>query len=226
MASGWREWLGAWKDLHIEAERYVELDEGRVLVLARGISRGFASGIDTGQMRSEAAVLFHIRDGAVTRLIVSWDRALALAHLGVEEQAISDESTTPDLEERVARLVDAVNAQDFEAMAGFYAGDAVYDGRRSGRCMEGREAIRGFLEEWFGVYEDFECEVGEIRDLGHGVTFVVLDQHARLSGTTAWVRERFPLVHTWADGLIQRSTSYIDIDQARVAAERLAEKRT
>ena len=29
MASGWREWLTAWKDLHVEAERYLELDEGR-----------------------------------------------------------------------------------------------------------------------------------------------------------------------------------------------------
>jgi ketosteroid isomerase-like protein len=85
MESGWREWLSAWKGLRTEVERCLELDDGRVLVLTRGISRGTASGIDTGQIRSEAAVLFHIRDGSVTRLVISWDRARALADLGLEE---------------------------------------------------------------------------------------------------------------------------------------------
>jgi ketosteroid isomerase-like protein len=85
MASGWREWLSAWKDLRIEVERYFELDEGRVLVLARGIAHGSASGLDTDQMRSDAAAVFHIRDGTVTRLVISWDRERALADLGLAE---------------------------------------------------------------------------------------------------------------------------------------------
>jgi ketosteroid isomerase-like protein len=85
MASGWREWLSAWKDLHVEVERYVELDKGRVMVLSRGIARGSASGLDTDQMRSEAAAVFHIRDGTVTRLIITWDRERALADLGLSE---------------------------------------------------------------------------------------------------------------------------------------------
>jgi hypothetical protein len=36
-------------------------------------------------MRSEAAALFHIRDGTVTRLSISWDRKRALADLGLSE---------------------------------------------------------------------------------------------------------------------------------------------
>ena len=85
MASGWREWLSAWKDLRVEVERYVELDEERVLVLARGVARGSTSGLDTDQMRSEAAAVFHIRDGTVTRLTISWDRDRALADFGLSE---------------------------------------------------------------------------------------------------------------------------------------------
>jgi ketosteroid isomerase-like protein len=86
MASGWREWLNAWKDLRVEVDRYLELDDGRVFVLARGISRGSASGIDTGEMRSEGAAMFHIRDGKVTRLVIHWEsRDRALADLGLEE---------------------------------------------------------------------------------------------------------------------------------------------
>jgi len=85
MAAGWREWLSAWKDLRIEVERYIELDDGRILVLTRGVARGSASGLDTDEMRSEAAALIHVRDGRVTRLIISWDRDRALADLGLTE---------------------------------------------------------------------------------------------------------------------------------------------
>jgi ketosteroid isomerase-like protein len=85
MAAGWREWLSAWKDLRVEVERYIELDDGRVVVVSRGVARGSASGLDTDAMRSEAVALFHVRDGAVTRLITSWDRDRALADLGLAE---------------------------------------------------------------------------------------------------------------------------------------------
>jgi hypothetical protein len=36
---------------------------------------------------------------------------------------------------------------------------------------------------------------------------------------------RFAGVGEWADGLMQRGTNYLDIDQARAAADRLAEER-
>jgi hypothetical protein len=89
MESGWREWLSAWKDLRIEVKQYRELDQGRVLVLARGIAHGSASGLHTDQMRSDAAALFHIRDGTVTRLIVYWDPDRALADLGLAPEGDS-----------------------------------------------------------------------------------------------------------------------------------------
>ena len=138
---------------------------------------------------------------------------------------MTEEPSTPDLVERLQRFVDATNAADFDAMASFCAHDAVYDARRVGLRLEGREAIRGFLEEAFGVYEEWKIEADELCDLGHGVGFAVFRQHARLPGTTAWVREAFPLVSIWADGLIQHTASYTDIDKARAAAERLAQER-
>ena len=85
MAAGWREWLSAWKGLRIEVEQYIELDERRILVLSRGVARGAVSGLDTDEMRSEAVALIHVRDGRVTRLIISWDRDRALADLGLTE---------------------------------------------------------------------------------------------------------------------------------------------
>ena len=138
---------------------------------------------------------------------------------------MSDESTIPDLVELGTRLIDAINARDFDAMASFYAHDAVYDARRTEGRLEGRGAIRGFLTEFFGVYEEFEIAVDDARDLGHGVVFAVFNQRARLPGTTGWVHEVFPMISLWADCLIQQQVSYTDIDEARSAAERLAEER-
>ena len=138
---------------------------------------------------------------------------------------MSDESTTPDLVELTRRAVEAGNAGDIDAAMSFCAHDAVYDARRVGLRLEGREAIRGFLEQWRSVYEEVKIEVQEGRDLGHGVMFTVISQRGRLPNTTAWVQEAFPAVSLWADGLIQHTASYLDIDEARAAAERLAEER-
>ena len=82
LAEGWREWLSAWEDFRPEAEEYREIDGERVLVLLRFGGRGKTSGVEIGQMQSNGANLFHIRDGKVTKLVIS-DRALA--DLGLEE---------------------------------------------------------------------------------------------------------------------------------------------
>jgi len=47
----------------------------------------------------------------------------------------------------------------------------------------------------------------------------------RLAGSSGSVELRYAGVSTWADGLIERVTTYLDINEARAAAERLAEER-
>jgi ketosteroid isomerase-like protein len=137
---------------------------------------------------------------------------------------MTEESTTPELVELGQRLTNAINARDFDAVISFFAPDAVFDQPTFG-VFEGRAAIRSFIEEWFGAYDEIETEVEERRDLGHSLAFVVYVQHGRLRGSTSWVHARVALVNVWLDGLIQRSTIYTDIDQARADAERLAEER-
>lgn len=82
-AEGFRDYLEAWEEYGIDAEEYRELDDERVLALFRRSGRGKLSGVGLGQIQSNAAMLFHIRDCKVTRIVVYYDRHRALADLGL-----------------------------------------------------------------------------------------------------------------------------------------------
>lgn len=84
MATGTREWFGAWERVRIEPEKYIELDSARVLVLMRGRARGKASGVDISRM-GQSGFLFELRDAKVIKLVVYLDSARALADLGIEQ---------------------------------------------------------------------------------------------------------------------------------------------
>ena len=136
-----------------------------------------------------------------------------------------EESTTPDLVEFSRRLVEAGNRHDFDAVMSFYAPDAVWEGRASGMTFEGGTAVRGFWEDWFASYEELRFAQEEALDLGNGVVFSVVTQRARLVGSSGEVRQRSGVVGEWVGGLIVGVTLYRDIEEARAAAQRLAEER-
>jgi ketosteroid isomerase-like protein len=138
-----------------------------------------------------------------------------------------EESTTPDREELVRRSIEALNRRDFDALMSLYAHNVVFDlsFRWGGLAYGSREEVRGFIEDWWGPYEDFEITLEEFRDLGDGVTLHVEGQRARLPDSGGFVEQRIGTVATWTDRLIERSMIYTDIDEARTAAERLAEER-
>jgi len=85
MAEATHEFLSAWEDFRAEAEEYRELDGERVLVLIHHRGRGKTSGLEIEGLRTQAATLWHIRDGKVMQLVAYWDRDRALADLGLEE---------------------------------------------------------------------------------------------------------------------------------------------
>ena len=84
-AEGWRDFLNVWEDYHSEVEEYRELDDDRVLVLVRRSGRGKKSRIELADMAAKGAVLYHVKDGKVTRQVVYLDRERALADLGLSE---------------------------------------------------------------------------------------------------------------------------------------------
>ena len=137
-----------------------------------------------------------------------------------------EEPKNPDLVELEKRLIDAVGRRDLDAITSLYAPDGVWDMAGTGfGTFEGRAAIRGFYEDWLASYEEYRIEAEEILDLGHGVGFRVLVQKGRPVGSTSEVQLRYANVSEWEDGKIKRITNYPEIDEARAAAERLAQER-
>ena len=138
-----------------------------------------------------------------------------------------EESTTPDLEEALRRGVEALNRREFDAaVAVTFSRDGVWDMSVLGvGVFTGHEAIRGFFEDWFGAYEHLEVQLDEYNDLGRDVTFGVHLQRGTPRAASGSVEFRYATVYTWRDGLIARATTYTDIDEARAAAERLAQER-
>ena len=137
-----------------------------------------------------------------------------------------EESTTPDLVELQKQLTEATNRREVDAIVAFYAPDAVWDMSPLGMgTFEGQAAIRGFMEDWFASYEEYEFEAEEILDLSNGVSFRVLTQKGRPVGSSGEVQLRYAAVSVWEDAKIVRTTNYNDIDEARAVAERLAQER-
>ena len=148
----------------------------------------------------------------------------ALRHGGRDTgRVMSEESTTPDQVELVRGLVDALDRCDVDTVASFHARDAVLEAA-VGR-FEGVAAIRGFSEDWLANYEEFAATLEEVRNLGSGVTFSVIRQQGRLVGSSGHVQLRNAMVNVWVDGVIARTITGPDIDEARAAAERLVEER-
>ncbi len=139
---------------------------------------------------------------------------------------MAEESTTSDLVELTGRALEAGDRLDFDAMLSFWGPDPVWDMSPIGLGVyEGAAAIRGFFEDWIATYEDWKTEPVEILDLGGGVVFVLLLQDARLVGSRRHVSLRYASVVVWENAMVLRTTNYSDIDEARAAAQRLAEER-
>ena len=136
---------------------------------------------------------------------------------------MSEESTTPDLVKLFQQNIEAVNRGDLDAYLSVYAPDAVLQ-TGVGRFV-GRDSIRGYLEDLWGSYDELVFALDEFHDLGNGVAFCALEATGRLCGASFEVHLRYAVVVTHVEGVFARATDYVNIDEARAAAERLAQER-
>jgi len=135
-----------------------------------------------------------------------------------------EEPTTPDPAEATRRVLAAFNRGDFDAVEGCYAEDAVVTGHEIGR-FDGAPAIRRLYEDMATPYGDVRGEIDELVNLGNGVTFAIVTVVGHPTGSTGEVRFHYAAAVVVTDGRIARQTNFIDIDEARAVAARLADER-
>ena len=135
---------------------------------------------------------------------------------------MSQESTTPDLAELVRRIFEAANRQDFHAALEFYVPHAYWRGTVDD--AEGVAAIRDLWVSYFGAFEELQVILDDVVDFGNGVILANNRHVGRLIGGAA-LAERRAFVYEFVGGRVVKTTDYTDIDQARAAAERLAQER-
>jgi ketosteroid isomerase-like protein len=136
-----------------------------------------------------------------------------------------EKSATPNLVERWRQAAGAASRGDLDAAMDIFASEAVWEVLPLGISHKGAPAIRSFLEDWLGSYENYEDNHEEGLDLGHGVLFVVSRPDAGPRGSRGRVQERWSFTVLWVAGMVMRVTGRTDIDEARAAAKRLAESR-
>lgn len=140
---------------------------------------------------------------------------------------MSPDPAGAELVELTRRSLEAGAFRDLDAGLRRFAPDAVWEVPALGSRFEGLAAIRGFLEDWLGAFEEFEIDLEEVRDLGNGVVLVIAREDALPVGSAgrARLRESFAYVVVWVEDAIKQVAAYGDVDEGRVAAERLASER-
>ena len=139
---------------------------------------------------------------------------------------MSEGSTVTDLVELTRRAATVADGGDVGAIMRFVGPDSVWDvSAWSFGVYEGQRAIRRFLEDWIGSFAEYRREVEEVLDLGNGVAYAVTVTRGRPAGRADEVPLRGAEVCVWEGGVATRVTYYRDPEEARAAAQRLADSR-
>lgn len=138
-------------------------------------------------------------------------------------RTMPEQSTTPDLVELTRRAIESVGRHDWDIAMSSYGPESIWDMSQLGLgTYQGVAAIRGMFEDWLDAYERFAIDVEELLDLGGGFTLAVVHQDGQPVGSSGRVEARYASITEWANSVIVRATSYIDVNEGRAIAERLA----
>jgi uncharacterized protein (TIGR02246 family) len=136
-----------------------------------------------------------------------------------------EQSTIPDMIERVRLAVEAWNRGDLDGTLRDFDPDAVWEGVPLGLSFEGVAAIGSFLEDWRSAYDEYEIQPQELRDLGNDVALACVRQTVLPAGSTGDTRlvEDWAFVFAWKGGRVVWAMATQDVDEARSAGQRLAD---
>jgi uncharacterized protein (TIGR02246 family) len=124
------------------------------------------------------------------------------------------EVTRDDARAVVARLIDAYNRKDEEALAALYHPDITYWSALSG-SRQGKEAVLAHLRELFGRLPDER--MGAVTVVADAETAVVEFESTGTAGRP--YRLAFTEVISLADGLVSAISVYLDPEEVTSALE-------
>ena len=85
--------------------------------------------------------------------------------------------------------------------------------------MDGIDAARRYVQDWYDTFDDFTSEIEELCDLGdhHVVAVIHISGRAKHSGTPTELR--YAALYTVRDGMLVRVREYATSAEALEAAE-------
>jgi ketosteroid isomerase-like protein len=126
--------------------------------------------------------------------------------------------------EIVRRLYAAAAGRDNDAVYLLYDRGIEWDASRTergaltGRVVHGHAALRKWLREWYGAWEDISDDLEELIDAGGQQVVSVMTQRGRGRGSGIEVHDRIAAVWTVRDGKITRATWFPTREAALEAA--------
>jgi ketosteroid isomerase-like protein len=216
----WAEITGVLEEFHIEPTQLTDAGE-YVIAEVSQTARTRAAVVEQHEVH-----VLTLRDGKVIAVREFHEKAEALKAVGLEEQAVSEESTTPDLVE-VRSAVEGTYGEYAAFAERYYAADAVLDSGDGAPLgpAEGLASILAVQREYWEMWATHHHYVDDIVDLGRGVWYLVVREDGRIKGSEVPVEASHAWILLWDRGAVVRILSYLDIGEGRAAAERLAEER-
>jgi SnoaL-like domain len=137
---------------------------------------------------------------------------------------MTPDAAAADVSELTRRAYESLNSRDFDAVVSLFGPSSIWDVSRWGLgAHTGPEAIRRFLEDWFGSFDKYEVHIENMLDLGHGVIYAMVVFIAHRPGSRDYLRLPSVAVFAWVEGVVARVTLYPDVNEGRGAADRMAE---
>ena len=125
------------------------------------------------------------------------------------------------MEELINRVVDALNARDFEALEAlplhpefeFHSLFSAFEGT----SLVGFEGLRRWVDDVDAIWDDFRVEVEEVRAAGDERAAVAMHVTGRAKASGVPLDQHTGQLWTMRDGLHGRSVGYASADEAFAA---------